>query len=234
MLINGFLFSLWGLNFFQIAAPSDILMSGAQMAIYVLFISIILGINSFISHRYFRVVIDKIHSSKSIKSLFLKDVIPIFIIFTLLTIAALWIPIALSLNAFDLRDLLDTKSIPSIWLAISMAVLSIFVTIYIHLATSYHNTVRFVKLKARLRKPVVVGLTALVFAFACVGIYALAAKPDWEVFGHSGHCDEKFTAIWLGAESIVARCGDADEPIYQSDSFYVIPRRAIYLVKIGE
>jgi len=229
MVVNGVVFRIWGLNFYTVASPSDVLMSGANIVTWMALLVVLLAALFHSASLYMSRMAKRLDPQKRFKYVIVHDLFPFaFISFAFLSATA---SVYLS-GEYGLPAVGSTEDRPPTWFFVSFLAAAIIGIASVHLIRidPRSDQFRFLKKVVSTRVYTIVSLT-LLFGLMILW-YALLSKPGWIIEGGNITCSEELTAAWIGSETVVARCGNRVTPTYQSEELVVIPRSDLVFYRI--
>jgi hypothetical protein len=230
LLINGLIFRIWGLNFFEIASPADLVMSGANTISVITILTLIIVLFS-LAYSRFLSYIDRsqLPARHRYRNKMLRDFYPFVYLMAMIGLAALAHPKIDSLfptytATHEERGILEYAPLAELFLY----------TVWIHFAIGKQDSIFFNKVKRYTRNPVVVIIVISSLIVAHTVTIALEDVPNWYVIRSDANCSKPLAVVWLGTDAVVARCGDLSSPSYVGSNFLIFTRSDVLIRSIGD
>jgi hypothetical protein len=228
LIANGVIFWIWGLNFFQIASPSDLIMSGSLIAGWLILVicgtivfSLIPAFISFsldmITHRVVKQYLPNsiIVSGKGVFS----GSFQLSVIYLIMTCA------------FCYMLIFDYWSWPWVrFLAFgtAFAIAYTLIPIIISNITEIESPREFL-----IRRAIIVATFLLIACTELVIYFAVNTHPTMVGKVDGLRCFAPLRVVWVGTETVVLRCGPNYRPVRSTDHFFIVARDSVMLEKAG-
>ncbi len=231
--VNGLVFRIWGINFFDVASPTDLVLSGANIISICVMMLMIIVLGSYplslMNNLLFRIISS---GDSAIKPIAI-DLIP----YTILTFVVALPLLSLSFPE-HIPDIIFTfyesnNKLPAWYMLVGYVLIFVF-SFYFLLISLKHQSRIFRRIGAISRSwqfPIVLGFLSAT-TFTC--IYAFLAVPKWEIAGVQHNCKSQLIALWIGSETVVARCDDAKSRVVDSKHYMMIPRDGLKFHSIAK
>jgi hypothetical protein len=212
-LLNSVVFQAWGLSFFQIATPTDVLMAGVELS-FDLFVPIILLTSPFL----IGITVYNLQSLevKNEVVAFL-DKVDVWIFIVLFLLILLILAVSSAWPSFDAVEISD---IPLYLLLMGVAMSAFLFLMWIVVVAGTEDLANHEDLYRKWQRSDRLfrsGLTLIALVFSLVGLYGRYAKlagygflpGHWASSSPTG-CEGRI--MWLGARSTVVACGPPRHP----------------------
>ena len=224
--INGVIFRIWGMNFFQVANASDILLAGAN----VLSITFLATIGIILLSLPFTLLFwsqQKIHSRswrKNAEPKLESEVRPyILLLFSTVLGVSLFL-VGHRLNWFWPHGKNHDTEWWTPYIAVFLVLESVFLAVVLTIFRSKFSSEALAKIKIFIHSPVFLFSLSIILILANSSIYAVLAKPDWRILNADYDCEQTLVVLWIGSETVAAHCGNIDDRIYETEQVILLPR----------
>jgi hypothetical protein len=240
LVINGVIFALWGLNFYAIASPADIVMSGASLVVTAVILTlIVIAVGLPLGIMSYRV-------DRATQTLMVPRAEKVLFRAYQFGWGTRWSSKRRAYKLMRLTLNIHFQTSLSFFLflitSVAMALLGQWIAVFsmvilqgISLGTLVSHFVFVGKIdwsekeKSLRRSSYLASAFLFIIASELTIFYAVERTPRLIAIVPDQPCNAQLGVVWMGTESLVLRCGPLDKPFRYSDNFIIVSRENVRL-----